>query len=140
MNDPATYATTTPLPDSEAVPTWKRLAPAEIESMCDPVPGDVRGGTDSVLMRVGVPVGAFDTLRRAALRLPESDPEGNGSRRSWDEVEVRHAWGDHSLTTILWGVYSLRTELEKEKKAGMRVRNVTFARVEGANHFVSASG
>lgn len=137
VNDPATYATAIPLPDSEAVPTWKRLTPGEVESMFDLIPGDVRGGTDSVLMGAGVPVGAFDTLRRAALYLSESDSEANGSPRGWDTVEVRHVWGDHSVATILWGVYTLRAELEKEKKAGTRVRKVTFARVEGANHFMS---
>ena len=73
VSDPATYAITTPLPASEAVPTWNRFTPEEIEVMNDPVPGDARGGMDSVLMRACMSVGAFDALRQAALRLPDTE-------------------------------------------------------------------
>ena len=85
-------------------------------------------------MRTGMAVGAFDALREAALRLPAG--EGSG----WDGVEVRHVWGDNSVAAMVWAVHALRAVLEKEKKAGIRLRSVTFARVEGGNHTVSAPG
>ncbi|KAM5540115.1 hypothetical protein V8D89_006255 [Ganoderma adspersum] len=131
VDDPATYALTTRLPDSEALPTWSRFTPEDIAAIYEPLPGDVRGGSDSVLMRAGMAVGAFDALREAALRLPAG--EGSG----WDGVGARHVWGDHSVAAMVWGVHVLRAELEKERKAGRRLRNVTFARVEGGNHIMS---
>ena len=134
VDDPATYALTTRLPDSEALPTWSRFTAEDIAAIYEPLPGDVRGGSDSVLMRTGMAVGAFDALREAALRLPAG--EGSG----WDGVEVRHVWGDNSVAAMVWAVHALRAVLEKEKKAGIRLRSVTFARVEGGNHIVSAPG
>ncbi len=136
VDDPATYALTTPLPESEALPKWRRFTPEDIAAIYDPVPGDTRGGMDSTLMREGMSVGVFDALREAALRLPAHDVEVG----SWDEVKVRHVWGDHSVAAMVWAVHVLRAELEKERKAGTRMRNVTFARVDGGNHIVSVPG
>ena len=82
----------------------------------------------------------FYALCEGALRLPDSEYQGDGSAQGWDAVEVKHVWGDHSLASMLWAVQVLRAELEKERKAGRRVRNVSFVRVEGGNHFVSAPG
>ena len=140
VDDPATYPLIRPLPDAEALPTWRRLTTAEIEAMYDPVPSDVRGGTDSTLVKMGMSTRAFYALREGALRLPDSESQGDGSTQGWDAVEVRHVWGDHSLASMLWAVQVLRAELEKERKAGRWVRNVSFVRVEGGNHFVSAPG
>ncbi|KAI1789089.1 hypothetical protein LXA43DRAFT_595463 [Ganoderma leucocontextum] len=133
IDNPDTYETHNPLADP--APTWHTLTPEEVEAIYDPVPGDVRGGMDSTLMSAGMSVGAFGALREAALRLPEGKglaPEAE----SWDAVEVRHVWGDHSVAAMMWAMHALRAELEKEKKAGTRVRNVKFARVEGGNHIM----
>ena len=71
VDDPATYPLIRPLPDAEALPTWRRLTTAEIEAMYDPVPSDVRGGTDSTLVKMGMSTRAFYALREGALRLPD---------------------------------------------------------------------
>ncbi len=105
------------------------------------MPGDLRGGMDNTLMTAGMAAGAFAALREAAAHLPEgtihgSDPEAG----SWDAVEVRHVWGDHSMAAMVYAMHKMRAEVEKEGKAGTaRLRNVTFARVEGGNHIVSPS-
>ncbi|KAI1789103.1 hypothetical protein LXA43DRAFT_1155846 [Ganoderma leucocontextum] len=137
IDSPDTYETRAPL--AEPGPTWRMLTAEEIEAIYDPLPGDLRGGMDSTLMNAGMSVGAFGSLREAALSVPASEGNGSGPEReagSWDAVEARHVWGDHSVAAMVWAMHAMRAELEKEKNAGMRLRNVTFARVEGGNHIM----
>lgn len=53
---------------------------------------------------------------------------------------MRRVWGDHSIAAMVSAMYELCSQLEKDKAAGIRVRPVTFVRVEGGNHFVSPDG
>ena len=93
------------------------------------MPGDLRGGSDAILLAAGIPSGVFAVLRDQALRGDAS----NG----WAAVEARHVWADRSIAPMVWGAREMRAEVEKQKKAGKAVRNVSFVRVEGANHIVS---
>ncbi|PIL34395.1 hypothetical protein GSI_03170 [Ganoderma sinense ZZ0214-1] len=109
VNDPSTYALTSPLAGAEALPTWRRLTQKEIELMYDPLPGDARGGTDSTLERAGMSAGVYEALREEALRLldlksPGARPGSGSAARGWDTVEVLHMWGDHSPAAMLWAV------------------------------------
>nr|VWP01617.1 Atypical/PIKK/TRRAP protein kinase [Ganoderma boninense] len=137
LDDPDTYETRAPL--AEPGPTWLKLTPEDIASFLDLVPGDLRGGMDNTLMTAGIATGAFAALRDAAVRLSEPEDDavcGSGSGSGWDAVEARHVWGDRSMAAMVFAMNCMRVELEKERKAGARVRNVTFARVEGANHIM----
>ena len=116
-------------------PTVSILTHEEREATLHTVPGDPRGGSDHLLMLGGVPSGVFAGIRKAALRLPAADAECMGD--PWGDVEVRHLWCDRSPWVIPWAVTNMRRELEAETKAGSALRNVTFFRVRGANHFVS---
>ncbi|KAM5540117.1 hypothetical protein V8D89_006257 [Ganoderma adspersum] len=135
INNPDTYEIRTPL--AEPGPTWLRLTPEDIASFQDLVPGDLRGGMDNTLMTAGMAVGVFATLREVAVRLPEGTVQDTGPEaRSWEAVEARHVWGDHSMAAMVWAMHEMRAEVEKGSSVGTRLRNVTFAQVEGGNHIM----
>ncbi|KAI1789099.1 hypothetical protein LXA43DRAFT_1022497 [Ganoderma leucocontextum] len=115
-------------------PTVSILTQEEREATFHPVPGDPRGGSDQLLMRYGAQSGVFTVLRKSALRLPPTSAQSMGD--SWRDVEVRHLWCDRSPWVIPWAETNMRRELEEERKAGIVLRNVTFFRMRGANHFV----
>ena len=94
----------------------------------------LRSGMDAILMDTGISVAAFQGPREAALRCPRAKGMGPGVGR-WDSVEVRHVWGDHSVASMVFAMRSLRSELGR--KAGKRLRDVSFVRVVGGNHLVS---
>ncbi|PIL34412.1 hypothetical protein GSI_03187 [Ganoderma sinense ZZ0214-1] len=137
VDNPDTYEIRTPLADPG--PTWLKLTQEDIASFVDAVPGDLRGGMDNTLMTAGMASGAFAALREAAVRLPEEVVRGSGTEAGssgWDAVEARHVWGDHSMAAMVFAMHSLQVDLEMERNAGVRLRNVTFTRVEGANHIM----
>ena len=93
------------------------------------------GGSDRALLHSGVPVSFFGHLRERALRLSEPGAELAGSE--WRDVEVRIVWGDASIWEVPYLVMCMKEELQAERGQGSPMRNVDFARVRGANHFVS---
>lgn len=140
VENPETYETRIPLADPP--PTWRTFTPEEIDVVYEPVPGDARGGIDGTLMGAGITVGAFGVVREAALHLAKGSGVGSGDSEagSWDGVKVRHVWGDHSVAAMVYAMHALRAELDTQEKAGTRLRDVTFARIEGGNHIVSVLG
>ncbi|EJF62062.1 hypothetical protein DICSQDRAFT_59387 [Dichomitus squalens LYAD-421 SS1] len=126
VDKPETYERSTPLADPK--PTWYSFTPDELEAIFHPVPGDSRGGSDATLMAAAIPCGVFGVLREQALR------KGEGS--GWEAVELRQVWADYSIAPMVWCARELRAEVDKQTKAGAKLRNVSFVRVEGANHVV----
>ena len=116
-------------------PTITILTQEERDGTLHPVPGDPRGGSDYTLMLGGGQSGVFVELRKNALRLPPANAQSLGD--PWRDVEVRHLWCDRSPSLMPWAEVNMRRILNEETKAGIALRNVTFFRVRGANHFVS---
>ncbi len=126
-------------------PTVDTLTEEERESAVPP-PGE-QGGSDQILYVRGISSGVFNTLREGALLLRASgvqDPDRRASdsdsslEAAWPNIEVRYVWCDQSVWEVIWGVMSMKCELEEAKKAGKDIRNVKYLRLEGSNHFVSA--
>ena len=115
---------------------------------------------DAALHFSALRCGLFGHLRKAALRLGIRDAsspaarargegtedaspsyswfhEGAGPEFQWPAVEVRHILCDRSVWEIYYGKWPLQAELEEAHREGRRVREVTFVRLRGANHFVS---
>lgn len=136
----------TPLADPP--PTLTTFTDEEREnSVCRP-PSD-RGGSDAILIVAGNTSGAFAALREAALYLPqeaggvegEDEDENLGVTDAWPVVEVRYVWGDRSIWEVVHGVASLRDEMATVREQnhgldGKDVRDVTYVRLRGSNHFV----
>ncbi|TCD61895.1 hypothetical protein EIP91_007799 [Steccherinum ochraceum] len=108
-------------------PTLDTMSPDDIASAMYVNPG-FPGASDDVLFRAVMDFGICDKLRRQAyLNLDENDP--------WAHVKVRHVFGDRSAWSEFWGAECLRKEIEDERKAGRRPRQVEIVRLRGANHF-----
>ncbi|KAM5540105.1 hypothetical protein V8D89_006245 [Ganoderma adspersum] len=115
-------------------PTVAILTQEERDGTLHPVPGDPRGGSDYSLMLGGGQSGVFAAIRKNALRLPPAGTQSMGD--PWRDVEVRHLWCDRSPFLMPWAEVNMRRILDEEVRAGIALRNVTFFRVRGANHFV----
>lgn len=90
---------------------------------------------DTLLVHHGIRLGVFDQLRKDALFLGDkAGLEGD----EWSTIEVRHVLCDRSQWETTWGMWELQSEVEEGRRAGKRMRNVTFLRLRGVNHFVSA--
>lgn len=136
-------------------PTLNTLTEEDRKSALFPPPGE-QGGSDQILFVRGIPSGVFDTLRKGALFLrasgaQEPDKDGNwhasdsdssleaeATGDAWPNIEIRYVWCDQSFWEVIWGVMSMKGELEEAKKAGKNIRKVTYLRLKGSNHFVSA--
>lgn len=92
------------------------------------------GGSDLMLLEGGIGTGLNEVMRKSAFYLTEPD-EDEGD--NWADVELRYLWCDRSVYEMPWGTWALRNELEEAKQQGRRMRNITMARLSGANHFVS---
>ncbi|KAI0755807.1 hypothetical protein C8Q74DRAFT_1305452 [Fomes fomentarius] len=114
-------------------PTLDTLTEEERKSALFPPPGE-QGGSDQILFVRGISSGVFDTLRKGALSLRASGAEASGD--AWPNIEVRYVWCDQSVWEVIWGMMSMKGELEEAKKAGKDIRKVTYLRLEGSNHFV----
>lgn len=112
--------------------TYARLTTEERASVLEPVPADPRGGSDMAVLTAGIVSGAFAVLREQALCLPSSE-EGP---RAWDAVDIRYVWCDSGPWVMPWAAMSLQKEVSEKEKEGIKLRNVTFTRLRGANHFV----
>ena len=134
-NSPEEYETRKDQHASSPPPTVTILTDEEREYTLHPLPGDPRGGSDQLLMSGAVQSGAFGAIRKNALRLPPASVPTSGD--AWKDVEVRHLWCDRSVWLCQWAVFNMQRELKEERRAGTSLRNVTFFRVRGANHFVS---
>lgn len=110
------------------------MSPYDIHAALHAPPA-VPGGSDDVLMHVGIDHGLWTTLRRKALsvhvdaKLPQS--------LQWSDVELRYIWCDHSVWEMPWGAWAIQDELQQAKDAGEPLRRITLMRLSGANHFVS---
>ena len=127
-------------------PTLRTIPPETMGEVACMAPG-VPGGSDRAVLFLAGRTGAFAELRQDALRLSTSESgEEHGAGpdsltaptgTEWADVEVRILWGDMSVWEMPYAVSCFRAELEERRKSGARMRNVTFARVRGAIHFVS---
>ena len=84
------------------------------------------------VLTAGIVSGAFAVLREQALCLPSSE-EGP---RAWDAVDIRYVWCDSGPWVMPWAAMSLQKEVSEIEKEGIKLRNVAFTRLRGANHFV----
>ncbi|KAI0656209.1 hypothetical protein C8Q70DRAFT_341256 [Cubamyces menziesii] len=121
----------TPLRDPPS--TLSTLTSEEVQRMLCPLPG-APGGSDMVVMNIGIKVGLYDTLRKEALYLPVGDPSNSGN--IWEDVEVRYVSCEHSVWEMPWGTMSLQRELEAAETRGLPMRKIRLMFVKGANHFV----
>ncbi|KAH9887036.1 hypothetical protein C8Q73DRAFT_714415 [Cubamyces lactineus] len=121
----------TPLPDPPS--TLSTLKPEEIQRMLCLPPG-APGGSDMVVMNVGIKVGLYEALRKEALYLPAGGPASSGN--IWEDVEVRYVSCEHSVWEMPWGTMSLQRELEAVEAQGLPMRKIRLVFVKGANHFV----
>ncbi|KAI0370960.1 hypothetical protein BV20DRAFT_966054, partial [Pilatotrama ljubarskyi] len=127
---PETLERKTPLPDPP--PTLSTLTPEEVGRMLCLPPG-APGGSDALLLDMGIKLGLFEALREGALYTGGSgQPTGDG----WADVEVRYVSCERSVWEMPWGTMLLRKELEEARAKGLPVRNVRMVFVKGANHFV----
>ena len=111
------------------------MSKEDIESALYPPPANP-GGSDNVLMELGIRYGLYSTLREASLYPPERLSDKYAS--SWDSVTLRYVWCDRSVWEMPWGTWALQSELDNAKKDGKRTRQVELVRLDGANHFVSS--
>lgn len=120
-------------------PTISTMSPDDVHAALYAPPA-VPGGSDDVLMHVGIDHGLWTTLRRKALRLSvdvDSNANLQQSQSRWSDVELRYIWCDHSVWEMPWGAWALQAELQQAKDAGEPLRRITLTRLNGANHFVS---
>ncbi|TBU23391.1 hypothetical protein BD311DRAFT_703965 [Dichomitus squalens] len=113
-------------------PTLTTLSTEERGAAAHSVPADPRGGSDLTIMVTGMVSGAFATLHEEALILSPAKAE----QSPWNAVEVRHVCCGSSSWVMPWAMMSFQEELREKKNAGQKLRNVTFVRLRGANHFV----
>ncbi|TBU37177.1 Alpha/Beta hydrolase protein [Dichomitus squalens] len=108
-------------------PTLSTLTPDEVARALYPSPG-APGGSDALLLAGGMRSGTFATLRDEALAVPADE----GLRA----VEVRHVWCDRSVWETTWTSWNLRWMFEEARQKSERLREVTWVKLQGANHFV----
>ncbi|KAI0334193.1 hypothetical protein GY45DRAFT_1318644 [Cubamyces sp. BRFM 1775] len=121
----------TPLRDPPS--TLSTFTPEEVQQMLCSPPG-APGGSDMVVMNIGIKVGLYDALRKEALYLPAGGPAESGN--IWEDVEVRYVSCEHSVWEMPWGTMSLQRELEAARTQSLPMRNVRLVFVKGTNHFV----
>ena len=107
------------------------MSPEDIALALYPTPV-IPGGSDDILLKSGIKNSVNALLREGALKA-----DGGGG--AWDAIELRYIWCDQSVWEMPWGSWALRKELKDAKASGQSRRKVTFIRLRGANHFVSAT-
>ncbi|KAI0641977.1 Alpha/Beta hydrolase protein [Trametes meyenii] len=102
-------------------------------------PAGTRGGSDFNLLYGCHALRVYETLRKGAFFLPTSGRSVLDGKPligdDWRDVEVRYAWGDHSVWECPYAARAMRQEIDAARRGGKAVRNVTILRVRGANHF-----
>ncbi|KAI0350957.1 hypothetical protein OH77DRAFT_1412060 [Trametes cingulata] len=126
---PDTLERKTPL--REPPPTLSTLTPEEVGRMLYLPPG-APGGSDAILVEMGIKLGLFESMREGALYMRRGEDTGDG----WKDVEVRYVSCERSVWEMPWGTLLLKKELEEAKAKGLPVRSVKMVFVKGANHFV----
>ncbi|EIW56755.1 uncharacterized protein TRAVEDRAFT_170736 [Trametes versicolor FP-101664 SS1] len=126
---PETLELKTPL--QSPPPTLSTLTPEEIgRTLCLPPGGP--GGSDSMLLDLGLKLGLFSSLREGGLYMPKEGQSGD----AWDSVEVRYISCERSVWEMPWGTSLLRKEMEAAQEQSLPMRTIRFVFVKGANHFV----
>ncbi|OJT14443.1 hypothetical protein TRAPUB_9021 [Trametes pubescens] len=127
---PETLELKTPLQSPS--PTLSTLTPEEIgHTLCLPPGGP--GGSDAMLLDLGLKLGLFSSLREGGLYMPmERSP-----RDAWDSVEVRYISCERSVWEMPWGTSLLKKEIEQAQAQGLPMRTIRFVFVKKANHFAT---
>lgn len=127
---PETLELKTPLQNPP--PTLSTLTPEDIgRTLCLPPGGP--GGSDSMLLDLGLKLGLFSFLREGGLYMPKEVQLGDG----WESVEVRYISCERSVWEMPWGTSLLKKEIELAQVQSLPMRTIRFVFVKGANHFVS---
>lgn len=127
---PETLELKTPLQSPS--PTLSTLTPEEIgRTLC--LPPGAPGGSDSMLLDLGLKLGLFSSLRESGLYMPKEGQSGD----AWDSVEVRYISCERSVWEMPWGTSLLKKEIEAAQVRSLPMRTIRFVFVRGANHFVS---
>ncbi|KAI0668266.1 hypothetical protein C8Q78DRAFT_980478 [Trametes maxima] len=121
----------TPLQDPP--PTLSVLTPEEVaRTQC--LPPGAPGGSDALLLEIGLKVGVFAALKDSALYLPGRNQDSKRGD-AWPNVEVRHVSCERSVWELPVGTWALKKELETAKQNGKPLRIVKMVLIRGANHF-----
>ncbi|TCD60452.1 hypothetical protein EIP91_010046 [Steccherinum ochraceum] len=128
-DSPATLELRNPQPHPPS--TIETMAPEDIHSALYPGPGNP-GGSDALLMNIGIQHGAFADSRKKAYLL---GPEGE-DKSGWDDVKLRHVWCDQTVWEAPYAMYCLKDDAKAAQKDGKRFRSHEIVRMEKANHFI----
>ncbi|KAI0648546.1 Alpha/Beta hydrolase protein [Trametes meyenii] len=117
-------------PLADPAPLLTRLTADELaESTYEPPQAPT--GSENLIAQACIGHGTWGKDKDGALYLRDAVKGADG----WRGVEVRHVWCDRSIWEMPWGAKLLAEELEGARSAGRPVRDITFVRVKGANHF-----
>ncbi|KAB5581268.1 hypothetical protein GE09DRAFT_1256634 [Coniochaeta sp. 2T2.1] len=121
-------------PDTDRTPTIQTMTDDEVAVFFSPGPAGP-GGSDSALLMQGLTSGVN---ARNFERTVFHDAEANKlSQLQWSAIPLRYLWCDRSDYEMPWCKWRLEEYLEKGRSSGRRMRSVSIACLEGANHFVS---
>ena len=104
-------------------PTVKRITPAEYLEVADP----------------GVVLRSYASMRHVKPEVFNSNMRGAlfDTGGVWPNVEALSIWCNQSTSDCVWAAKVI-LDLSREKDPGKIPRKLRFAKLEGANHFVSA--
>jgi hypothetical protein len=121
------------VPDTDVRPTLEQLTPEQTQS-CFSADVASPGGSDFMMLDLGIKTGLNDDMRVKALDLP--DGVGNSA---WANIPLRYLWCSRSGYEIPWGMKCLSKEVNEAKASSRRLRSISIVCLPGANHFVSLS-
>ncbi|TBU30269.1 hypothetical protein BD311DRAFT_659517 [Dichomitus squalens] len=108
----------------------------DLEKMICATPGQI-GGTDQMLVVGGHNSGFFGELWKRALELSPTENlnESANANDGWRGLGLHIVWCDRSVWECVHGVWGVQAEVAEAREKGRAVRDVTFTRIEGGNHF-----